>query len=64
MLNTENTKKNKSSSCVHFGGRNKTNHFGGRDRSFRSAPIKQPFQQKKEFGSPRDGYKSMGSLKF
>lgn len=52
MLNTEDTKKNKSSSCAHFGGRNKTNNFGGRDRSFRSAPIKQPFHRKQSLAPP------------
>ena len=62
MLNTEDTKINKSPSCtrkptVRFGGRNKTNHFGGRNRSFKTAPMKQWFQQKMGFGSLRDGYR-------
>ena len=68
MLNTEDTKLNKSPSCaqnptIYFGGRNQTHHFVGRNMSFQTAQMKQQFQQKMGFGSLRDGLLVSGTVR-
>ena len=60
MLNTEDTKLNKSPSCtqnptIYFAGRNQTHHFVGRNTSLQTAQMKQQFQQEMGFGYHRDG---------